>query len=379
MRRNSVIILDPRGTIARGGNSVIERHKLYAQILNEISPKSKLLIISKSYSKGLPKTERNQLAPLEIENIVAGPFFLFRFFIKSRRVIRSKQKSRVVLIAGDPWISFYITQVIRCSLRPFPRVQLQIHGDIFDKKWRDLSLRNHIKSELARISIRSAANIRVNTEIQSIAVSAIVNSNLVSVTVAPVPFSVPGNFVPDLDGRIRPRSIGFVGRLHPERGTSEFVNLIKSLPVKQMDLDIYIVGEGNDRAKLEDALTSAVDGHRIYFLGNLSGPELEQAWQKIGVSIFTAPSESFGLAIRESLIRGIPVWTFPTVGAIELVKSLGKESTKIIRVIDGKAHVSELESWLEESLNSEVPKTVKSRLLLDRRVGLQKLVESWIK
>jgi hypothetical protein len=73
------------------------------------------------------------------------------------------------------------------------------------------------------------------------------------------------------------------------------------------------------------------------------------------------------------------VWTFPTVGAIELIKSLDRESTQIIRVIDGKADAPELKSWLEESLNSEVPKRVKLRLLLDRRVGLQKLVESWIK
>jgi glycosyltransferase involved in cell wall biosynthesis len=89
--------------------------------------------------------------------------------------------------------------------------------------------------------------------IQSTAVNTIVNSKKVSVTVAPVPFSVPDNFVPELDGSTRPRSIGFVGGLHPERGTSEFVNLIKRLPVSQMDLDIYVVGEGNDRAKMEEA------------------------------------------------------------------------------------------------------------------------------
>jgi alkylation response protein AidB-like acyl-CoA dehydrogenase len=87
---------------------------------------------------------------------------------------------------------------------------------------------------------------------------------------------------------------------------------------------------------------------------------------------------SYGLAMRESLVRGIPIWTFPTVGALELVECLSKENTESVRVIDNSANQSKLESWLEKSLEMQVPDRIKSRLLIDRSVGLQSLIESWL-
>ncbi len=373
-----MVILDPRATIIKGGRSVVERHQLYARVLTETSPESRLVIISKECLKSSEKTTGNQLTPLEIEYVKAGPFFLFRYYIKARQFIKWKKETKVLLITGDPWISFYMAQAIRYTLRSSPRVQLQVHGDIFDKKWKQIRLRNYIKSEIAKFSIRSAANIRVNTVHQSSAIGSIVNTSEVLLTVAPVPFNVPGTLVPEVDRKTRPRSIGFVGRLHSERGTSEFVHLVKRLPIKKMGLDVFVVGEGSERGNLETALRRVVDGQGVFFLGNLSGHELEQAWQKIGVSFFTAPSESYGLAMRESLVRGIPIWTFPTLGALELVECLSKEDTESVRVIKISADQSELEEWLEKSLNSEVPDRIKSRLLLDRSVGLQKLVDSWL-
>ena len=371
--------MDPRGTIIKGGRSVVERHQLYARVLDETSPGSRLLIISKELSQSSLRTTENQLVPLEIVYVKAGPFFFLRYLNKSRRIIEFEKGNRVLLIAGDPWISFYFAQVIRNTLKASPGVQLQLHGDIFDKNWKQLRWRNCIKSELAKLSLRFATNIRVNTELQSSAISSIVNTKKVLLTVAPVPFTVPGTLVPEVNNRTRPRSIGFVGRLHSERGTSEFVHLVKRLPIKKMGLDVYVMGEGSERANLETALRNAVDGQGIFFLGNLSGRELEVAWQKIGVSIFTAPSESYGLAMRESLVRGIPIWTFPTVGALELVKCLSKDNTESVRVMDSSANKTELERWLEKSLDIQVPDIIKSRLFTDRSVGLQSLIESWLR
>ena len=228
--------MDPRGTIIKGGDSVVERHQLYAQVLHETSPGSRLLIISKELSQSSVRTTGNQEVPLEIEYVKTGPFFLLRYLNKSRRIIKWKKETRVLLIAGDPWISFCIAQVIRYTFRPSPEVQLQVHGDIFDKNWKQLRLRNYIKSELAKLSIRSATNIRVNTQLQSSAIRSIVNTSKALLTVAPVPFTVPGTLVPEVNESTRPRSIGFVGRLHSERGTSEFVHLVERLPIKKKQI-----------------------------------------------------------------------------------------------------------------------------------------------
>jgi phosphatidylinositol alpha 1,6-mannosyltransferase len=89
--------------------------------------------------------------------------------------------------------------------------------------------------------------------------------------------------------------VGFVGRLAPEKHVERLAALSE-----RDDLQVVVVGDGVDRAKLETILPSAV------FTGALYGGELAAAYASMDVFVHPGEHETFCQAVQEAMASGLP-------------------------------------------------------------------------
>ena len=144
MKSFLVLILDPRGVISAGKNDVIERHSNYGKELAKQNKKMdyRLKVLSAS-TQQLSTSKYNKT--FEILNITKPTFNSYKFAKNAYKYIESNKLSVKLLVAGDPWESYWSAYFLSRLLNRDIPIQIQVHGDIADPRWRRINLKNRIR------------------------------------------------------------------------------------------------------------------------------------------------------------------------------------------------------------------------------------------
>lgn len=112
----------------------------------------------------------------------------------------------------------------------------------------------------------------------------------------------------------------FVGRFISEKALPNFVDTIHSLLLEHKDLVLVLVGDGDEKQKLQVQIAERRLEHKVLLPGRFEGEEL-YAWY-LCASGFVLPStyEPFGAVVNEAFIFGLPVFCTKYAGASYLVQ-----------------------------------------------------------
>ena len=120
----------------------------------------------------------------------------------------------------------------------------------------------------------------------------------------PVDVVPNGIVIPDrIELREMGTVIGVASRLTELKGLEELVAALPQIARRLPSVSLRIAGEG----PLRPALVSLVAKSPIPvdFVGHIT--EMEPFWSSVDISLFTSPSEAFGLGLIEPVAYGIPV------------------------------------------------------------------------
>jgi glycosyltransferase involved in cell wall biosynthesis len=235
-------------------------------------------------------TKFDEMKVVSLKKSLLSQFLILRSFLRGL-------KDEVTLVAGDNHLSLLICRLAKARNTDI-KLQISIHTSV-GALLNPTDIAEKLKLKFLLLNIRFIDSIRVvsNSDLENL--KKVIPCYKGEIFVAPVPIEIPNSA---LDRKLS-NIVAMVGRLHSERGIEECPAIFKELRVVRPESKIMLIGDGPDRAWLEIQLDSFEP--RPEFTGSLKQSDIQDKWSQIHVLLSCAPSESYGMALREALVNGV--------------------------------------------------------------------------
>lgn len=156
------------------------------------------------------------------------------------------------------------------------------------------------------------------------------------------------SYYPTKISNLEKQNIISVGRLSPEKGYLDLIEVFKKVINRYPDWNLKIVGDGPQRDELERKIKTEKLEEYIELTGFKNKKELEEIALNSSVYVMTSYTESFGLVLIEAESYGLPILVFDSAqGAHEIVqneqngylienRNKDEMADKIIQLIESK-------------------------------------------
>ncbi len=115
---------------------------------------------------------------------------------------------------------------------------------------------------------------------------------------------------PETVSNLEEKNIVSIGRLSPEKGFSDLIEVFEIVSRRHPDWRLNIVGEGQEREKLEELIKEKNLYDKITLVGLKKEEELASIMLESSLYVMTSLYESFGLVLIEAESYGIPILAF---------------------------------------------------------------------
>lgn len=279
---------------------------------------------------------------------------------------------RPAWIAGDPFrMGLGALSAKRKILGP---LQIQVHGDFGVLSPTHGGLQDRARWAVARHTLRHADSIRVVSTEQGTRLINRYGIDPRRVFAAPVP--IDDVFLEFLLGaaEAKPPTVGYIGRLHYERGLTDWVKVAKELAKIDPAVRFVVIGDGPHRQRFLHELRTTVGAERVDYLGFLRAEALASAVSRLSLFLNTWRHESYGRAMIEAICLGTGVVAVRSPGAEELKRSLCLDDVAI-KITDHPAQDVLLS--IQRRINPEVAST-RVRVVAFQTAAIHDLTSRWI-
>ena len=128
--------------------------------------------------------------------------------------------------------------------------------------------------------------------------------------------------MPEKKSDLKNNNLICVGRLSPEKGQLDLLNVVRYLKEKNSNIKLYLIGDGILMSELKLKIQELNLENNVELLGFKSKKEIEKYMLNSSVFVLPSYSESFGLVLIEAMSYGVPCVAFDSSdGACELLKN----------------------------------------------------------
>jgi glycosyltransferase involved in cell wall biosynthesis len=341
--------------------NLLNRWKEYEVAIQKISPISQINVFS---FKSIPLESRELLYQLGfIDSKFPSKLTRFLIYLKN-------SKAKVTIVCGNNLYDFWVSIILKLLFKQKIRVQIQFHGDIYSFN-RKQFFKSLIRVITCFLGSRTADSIRVVSEFQLDEIATRFGISQNKFVIAPLQIN-PLKIAP-IEQLGAKSGLTILGRLHPERGVSEMIQLV-SLYCSNGGLEtVSIVGDGPKSNEVFRLLRKEISDGRVRVVKRCSPSEVRNLLAGTNILLSTAPTEGYGLSIREAVLNGVKVIARLNKGTLE-AKNNFSDSIELYSTLD---RAFELIMVSKPTLSTVQIKSFRAKQKQIDELALQRLVLSW--
>lgn len=127
----------------------------------------------------------------------------------------------------------------------------------------------------------------------------------------------------EIDGKyslLSNHKIVSVGRLAPEKGWMDLINVYENLVELGCDWTLDIIGDGSMYGPIKNKIDALNLNNRINLLGYKNENELFECLEESSIFVMCSYEESFGISLLEAFSKGVPAVVFSSAnGFVEII------------------------------------------------------------
>ena len=153
---------------------------------------------------------------------------------------------------------------------------------------------------------------------------------------------------PDTVSSLSEPALAAVGRLSPEKGFPDMIDIFYRISSQYSDWKLHIIGDGDDRQAIERKIQQYHLQERVLMHGFQNSASVHELLSHSSLYLMTSFEESFGLVLIEAQSHGLPCIAFDSAkGATEIIED--KVNGRLIQGRDKSAYVQAVEELMRDS------------------------------